>query len=123
MPPNVSTGSSSAELEQISKETRGTEVEDISQRVDPFEFSLVKVLIGECQPHQAHRALVFPRKNALEARVGIGQGNPKNAFKIPSVYGPFNHLLKYSNTVRKMPDTDDSTDGGLRWFYTPAQLN
>jgi hypothetical protein len=33
----------------------------------------------------------------MEARVGIGQGNPKNAFKIPSVYGPFNHLPEDSN--------------------------
>jgi hypothetical protein len=39
----------------------------------------------------------FPEENALEARVGIGQGNPKNAFKIPSVYGPFNHLPEDSN--------------------------
>lgn len=54
MPLNVSTGSSSAELEQISKETRGTEVEDISQRVDQFGFSLVKVLMSESQPHQAY---------------------------------------------------------------------
>jgi hypothetical protein len=38
-----------------------------------------------------------PRKNALEARVGIGQGIPKNTFKIPSVYGPFNHLPADSN--------------------------
>jgi hypothetical protein len=59
-------------------------------------------------------------KIGLRARVGIGQGNPKNTIKIPNVYGPSNHLLKYSTTFRWMPDTDESTDGGLLWFYTPA---
>ena len=54
MPLNVSIGSSSAELEQISKETLSTEVEDISQRVDPFRFNLVEVLMSESQPYQAH---------------------------------------------------------------------
>jgi hypothetical protein len=42
----------------------------------------------------------FPRAplgEKLEARVGIGQGNPKNTFKIPSIYGPFNHLPEDSN--------------------------
>ena len=34
------------------------------------------------------------------ATVGIGQGNPKNAIKIPSVYGPINHILKYSTAFR-----------------------
>ena len=61
-----------------------------------------------------------PRKNALEARVGIGQENPKNKIKMPNVYGPINHLLKYSTTFRWMPDTDDFTDGGLRWFRAPT---
>ena len=41
--------------------------------------------------------------------------------KMPNVYGPINHLLKHSTTFRWMPNTDDSTDGGLRWFYTPAE--
>ena len=35
---------------------------------------------------------------------------------MPNVYGPINHLLKYSTTFRKMPDTDDSTDGVSRCF-------
>ena len=48
----------------------------------------------------------------MEARVGIGQGNPKNTVKIPNVYGPYNHLLKHSATFRWMPNTDDSTDAG-----------
>ena len=30
----------------------------------------------------------------------IGQGNPKNTIKMPNVYGPINHLLKYSATFR-----------------------